>query len=333
MKPFHRLAAFIAALAMLAGLAGNAMAQSVSISEIRIFYSAASHIASAKGLYTSHGLQALIKPVNKGSDVTAMLLGGAADAGTIAPTPILAAPDSDLVILGTMLRSDKLATLVSFEDIGITADPASVKNLKGKTVGVTPGTNGVMFLSFLLERGDLTMADIRPVYASPQELALLIGTGKLDAAVIWEPATSVAKTTFARTASGERKMVAQSYEGIHTLRFNLVAHQADVEKNPELYQRLVAALIDAGDFLEGKSPEVRTELASWLGLPADMIGSLMNASVFNFSLNVPLMKEQLDLECRQAHKDHLFECDPSKDLSGHIYPEILRAVAPTRVIE
>jgi len=64
----------------------------------------------------------------------------------------------------------------------------SVKDLKGKTVAVTPSTPSQTFLIWMLEEADMTLADIKvKEVPSAIDAATAFKSGHLDAAVVWSP--------------------------------------------------------------------------------------------------------------------------------------------------
>lgn len=63
----------------------------------------------------------------------------------------------------------------------------TVKDFRGKQVAYEPGALEEFFLTWVLEEHEMTLEDIIPVQADPEESAKLLKAGKVDAAVSYEP--------------------------------------------------------------------------------------------------------------------------------------------------
>lgn len=63
----------------------------------------------------------------------------------------------------------------------------SVRDLKGKRVGISKATNSQFIVAEALDKVGLSFADIQPVYLSPADGRVAFESGKLDAWSTWDP--------------------------------------------------------------------------------------------------------------------------------------------------
>lgn len=74
-------------------------------------------------------------------------------------------------------------------------DITSVADLKGKKVGVSKGSVSEFYLSVLLDKAGLKESDLNVVNMTAADAGSAFVTGRVDAAVTWEPWLSRGKTT------------------------------------------------------------------------------------------------------------------------------------------
>ena len=63
----------------------------------------------------------------------------------------------------------------------------SVKDLRGKKVGVTFASTGDLYLRTVLEKNGITTRDYKRINTRPPSLVSVLDTGGVDAIVAWEP--------------------------------------------------------------------------------------------------------------------------------------------------
>lgn len=157
-------------------------AESVSI---RLSYTPfASHIpiyvAQAKGYYEQSGIVVEILP-GRGSTFAAMTVGaGKEEFGISDAAAVLAARAKGVPIIAVgNLQQDNGVALIATEQSGI----KTVEDLRGRNVGVFPGSTTTIFLQALLKKHGLTLDDVKPVTWRPGTDLPLLLDGKIDAEV------------------------------------------------------------------------------------------------------------------------------------------------------
>jgi NitT/TauT family transport system substrate-binding protein len=107
--------------------------------------SAPVYVAYEKGFFKEEGLQVSLPSFGSGKDALALVLQGKAAFCTVAETPLVFAAinGKSFHIVATMAESTKYMKIVARKDRGI----RSARDLSGKRIGVTMGTNAEYYLA------------------------------------------------------------------------------------------------------------------------------------------------------------------------------------------
>ena len=138
------------------------------------------YVAKAKGYYEEAGLDVNILP-GRGSTFAAMTVGagkeefGVADAASIITARAKGVP---IIAIGN-LQQDNGVALIATEKSGIT----KVEDLKGRNVGILPGSTTTIFLQALIKKHGLTMDDFPATTWRPGTDLPLLLDGKIDSEV------------------------------------------------------------------------------------------------------------------------------------------------------
>jgi NitT/TauT family transport system substrate-binding protein len=136
------------------------------------------YVAKAKGYYDAAGLDVDIQP-GRGSTFAAMTVGsgkeefGVSDAASVLTARAKGVP----VIAVGNLQQDNGVALVAREQ----SDIDKVEDLKGRNVGIFPGSTTTIFLQALLKKHGLNMDDVTAVTWRPGTDLPLLLDGKIDA--------------------------------------------------------------------------------------------------------------------------------------------------------
>ncbi|MGZ6139940.1 MAG: ABC transporter substrate-binding protein [Myxococcaceae bacterium] len=112
-------------------------------------------------------------------------MAGELDAAVPYSTPVVlsAMHGEDVVVLTTLHRADGLTGLAIHPATGI----RTAADLRGRRIGVTPGTSSQLALDVVLAEGGLEASEIQQVPGQPKELVAALDRGTLDAASLWVP--------------------------------------------------------------------------------------------------------------------------------------------------
>ncbi|WP_405638054.1 aliphatic sulfonate ABC transporter substrate-binding protein [Streptomyces sp. NBC_00056] len=143
-------------------------------------------IADNQGLWKKAGLTTQVKSFNNGPVQIQALSAGDLDYGYIGPGAMWlpASGKAKVIAVDTLTYADRV--------IG-QPGKKSMKDLKGKRVGVPEGTSGDMILNIALEKAGMTTKDIDKVNMDPSTIVSAFSSGKIDGAGFFYPAIDTIK--------------------------------------------------------------------------------------------------------------------------------------------
>ena len=143
------------------------------------------YVAQDHRLFAAEHLKVEAKVFPSGREALAAAIAGELDAAVVYSTPVVLAAmqGEDLVVLTTLHRSDGLTGLAVNPRAGI----QSAADLRGRRIGVTPGTSSQLALDVVLAEGGLEPSDVRALPGQPRELMAALEAGDLDGASLWVP--------------------------------------------------------------------------------------------------------------------------------------------------
>jgi ABC-type nitrate/sulfonate/bicarbonate transport system substrate-binding protein len=143
------------------------------------------YVAQDARLFAAEHLKVEAKVYPTGREALAAAISGEVDAAVVYSTPLVLAAmqGEDLVVLTTLHRSDGLTGLAVNPRSGI----HSGADLRGRRIGVTPGTSSQLTLDVVLAESGVETSEVRRVPGQPNELMAALQAGDLDAASLWVP--------------------------------------------------------------------------------------------------------------------------------------------------
>lgn len=232
-------------------------------------------VAKEKGFFEKHQLEIEVSNFTSGKQCLDTVIGGGADIATTAEAPTTAASmaKQPIAFLARMEYSD-LKTLV--------AAGSGIKNkteLKGKKIAFTAGTGSEVYTAALLKAADLKKEDVELVNLRPQEMLPAMAAGSIDAYNIWEPHIS----------NGVKALGAKVHEidtkGTYSETFNIVVLRDYLEKNPELVERFLRALIDAEAWIKENPEAAITVVSAAVGMKREDLAPIWKDYVYNVVLD------------------------------------------------
>ncbi|HWR58402.1 MAG TPA: NrtA/SsuA/CpmA family ABC transporter substrate-binding protein, partial [Thermodesulfovibrionales bacterium] len=204
-------------------------------------YSAPVYIALAKNFWKEEGLNVTKKGFAAGRFNLEAVLGGKADFGTVAESPMVFAglTGQKALIAATIATGDNDMKIIARRDHGIST-PA---DLKGKKIGTSVSTTADFFLYSFLKRNSMSMSDIKLVNLKPAELPSAIINGDVDAISAWEPFVYNSEKTL-----GE-KSVTFAAKGLYDATFNVVINEDFAQKYPGTVKAILRGLLKAEKFM------------------------------------------------------------------------------------
>lgn len=280
------------------------------------------HVAAAKGYFAEEGLD--LQPMMHTHGKTALfsVIENEADFATVAETPVMFSvlKGDQICVIANIEASTTNNAVVARNDTGITRPG----DLKGKRIGVTPGTTGDFFLDSLLTVNGLTRKEVQVVTLKPEEMREAILTKKVEAISTWNyPLTQIKRQLgHAGTIFYDRE--------IYTETFNIAARQDFVRDHPETVKRFLRALVKAESFVAQNQAEAESIMSAATNIDKNLINEVWKAFNYRVQLDQALLIT-LEDETRWAMKNGLTDQSVMPDYLKHIHLDSLRAVKPEAI--
>ncbi len=219
-------------------------------------------IAQDKGFFDKHGISVELTFYDVISNELADIQAGKMDGGFNVPGDLLQmwskSPDAFKGVL-VVDSSNGADVIVATPDIQTPAD------LRGKRVGVLPGTFGELFVDRMLNANGLKTSDVTLVNIDPSNVPDSL-TVQIDAGHSWEPYTSKALTA-------GNHIIFSSSETPGLISDVLVFKTALINERPEDIRSFIAAYYEALDFWKTNPQEAVAIIAKHTGLKPEEIST------------------------------------------------------------
>lgn len=276
----NHLGRVLVALAICAAVVSSAAPSRAELMKARLAMnlspiSGVTIVAKQKGMFEKHGLDIAVSNFTSGKQCLNTVIGGGAEIATTAEAPTTAAAMSNqpIAFLARMEYSD-LKTLTAASS-GI----ATKEGLKGKKVAFTAGTGSEVYTMALLKAAGLTEKDVTLVNLRPQDMLPALSAGSIDAYNTWEPHISNGLK-----ALGDKAAEIDT-RGIYAETFNIVVMKSYLEKNPELIDKFLRALIDAEAWMKANPEDAITVVAETVGMKRETLAAIWKDYIYEVVLD------------------------------------------------
>ncbi len=152
---------------------------------------------------------------------------------------------------------------------------SSVKDLKGKKVGVEVGFVSHLMLLNALEAAGLTESDVELVNVPTNETPQVLASGDVDAIVAWQPSSgqALAQVPGSTAISTSRDAPGLIYDVLAVSPASLASRKADWEKVAKVWYRVVDYVYDAKT-----QPDALAIMAARVGLKADQYKLILDGT-------------------------------------------------------
>jgi NitT/TauT family transport system substrate-binding protein len=158
------------------------------------------------------------------------------------------------------------------------SDVRTVKDLKGKRVGIWPGSTQEVFIMERLRMEGLTIRDITPVRVPFGEMHAMLSRGDIDAYVGAEPGPGLSIT------SGVGQLVEYPY-GTAMGGLNMIfgTHEDTIAKDPDLIRAMLKTHRQAVEFMNANKPAVAELTAQRLGANRAAVDQALGADNIEYA--------------------------------------------------
>jgi NitT/TauT family transport system substrate-binding protein len=270
-------------------------------------------VADQDKTWEKQGLIPRVTTFASGRLVLDALVGGGVVIGTAAETPVVFANLNGLPvrIIGTLNRHEPF-DLVAIQDI------KTAKDIKGRRIGYSQGTNAHYYLLKLLKDAGLALADINAISLSPGDFVSSLSGGAIDAFIWTEPHISQA------LAQGGGKFHVIRSPGLYNTYSSIVTLQSTIDSKPGLLVKALRALIDADDFIRKQPDAAARIVAERIKLNPEIARKFWPRAKFNLTLDKPELVAELNEQASWAIDNKLVRPDAKiPDFNTVVVTELL----------
>jgi len=255
-------------------------------------------VADHEKTWEKQGLIPKVTTFASGRLVLDALVGGGVVIGTAAETPVVFANLNGLPvrIIGTLNRHEPF-DLVAVQDI------KTAKDIRGRRIGYSQGTNAHYYLLKLLKNVGLSLADINAISLSPGDFVSSLSGGAIDAFIWTEPHISQALT------QGGGRFHAIRSPGLYYGYSAIITLQSTIDSKPDLLVKALKALIEADDIIK-KDPDAAARLtAERIKLDPEIARKFWPRANFRLELNKAQLVVDLQEQANWAIENKLVRPD------------------------
>jgi len=280
------------------------------------------HIALAKGYFQAEGLDVTPQVHTSGKACLDAVLSGRVDLATVADTPIVnaALEGKRFSILAEINTATRMNGIAARRDGGI----ATGADLKGKVLGVTPGTTSAFFADLFLNLHGLRPRDVSLVPLPPEAMAPALLEGRVDAVSTWQP-----HLTRIRNLLGDRGLLFYN-DALYTFSFCLVAREGLTARRPEAVRRVLRALVRAEELAAAQPEEARRLTAEFTKTERPLLDQVWGLFVFRTTLSQALLVN-LEDQARWRKGQGLLKTTKTPDFPALVESDFLDSVKPGAV--
>lgn len=295
--------------------------ESVIIGTIDDIINALIYLADKKSFFTVNGVNVTIREYETGLVASDALARGEVDV----------AAATEFVIIGRAFQKEAISIfashdksqsifLVSRKDRGI----ESIKDLKGKRIGLPRQTINEFYLGRLLQLNGLSLPDVVLIDIKPSQTVDAFNAGNIDAAITRHSFASRIKQQMGNGAVLREAQSDRPTFGI------VAARNGWIGQNPKTVRRFLKALAQAEDYLYQSPGEAKATVQTWLKFDEAYLEEVWPLHRFSLSLDLSLFVAMND-EARWMIGNNLTTEKQVPDFRNHIYVDGLRAIAPEAV--
>lgn len=279
-------------------------------------------VADAQSLFQKAHVEVIPQRFLLGKDALKSVLDGKADLAIVADTPFMFAlmNGSDIGILAGVSQSRRALAIVTRNDRGI----KDLKDLTGKTVGLTMGTNLTYFFDAMLQVNGMAPSTVKVANMKPDESIHAFKAGQIDAAALFQPYLAQLEADM-----GPQMKVFYG-EDVYAFRFLLVGKSTYIERHPEAIRRVLRALIAATHAIREHPAEARRVVGETVKLDQATMAKIFDAEDFSVTLDQAMLLA-LEDQTRWAVQRGLVKAGPVPNYLTHMKYQPLEAVLPTAV--
>ena len=295
--------------------------ETLTIAAVPTELNAMAYVAEDQKFFARNGLKVTFKDYDSGATAAAGMLNAEAEIALAAEFPIVRQVFNkrDIINLGTVTKYEN-TYIIWRADSGI----KTIKDLKGKKIGVTLKTISEFYLGRTLELNGMNIQQVTLVDIKAPESEKTFLNREVDAIATWEP-----WVTQINQRMGEEGSTRALQSGQYAY-WNLVSTTGWVKNHSNTLRRLMKSLVQAEDHIASHQDEAKAIVKKRMNFDATYVDAIWPRYQFALSLGQSLITAMED-EARWMIKNHLTSGKAVPDFLKYIYVDELKAIKPGAV--
>lgn len=237
-------------------------------------------LARDKGFFKENGLDVDLQIIEDASLYMAAVAAGKLDGNASTIDEIMKYRSPDFCFKAVVALDDSHGG----DGVLVQKDVNSLKDLKGKAVGMNEGSVSQFWFNILLKREGMTEKDLEITNMTADDAAAAFIAGQIPAAVTWEP-----HLTLVRTKDQGKVLIDSS--ATPGLIVDVVSLTCDyIDKNPKDVEAFVKGLYKAVDFIKTNPDEAYAIMAKGVGgyleKPEDFAAAAKGVNFYDQARNI-----------------------------------------------
>jgi NitT/TauT family transport system substrate-binding protein len=193
-------------------------------------------LARDMGFFKEAGVDVELTIIEEASLYMAAVAGGDLDGAASAPDELMKYRSNELCFKYVVALDDSHGG----DGVVTQADVNSLKDLKGKEVGLNEGSVSDFWFNILLKKEGMTKADVKATNMTADDAAAAFIAGRIPAAVTWEPHLSLVRTQNKGKVLIDSSSTPGVIVDVVALKCDIITNQAkDVEALVKGYYRAI----------------------------------------------------------------------------------------------
>ncbi|MFO0994025.1 MAG: ABC transporter substrate-binding protein [Hyphomicrobiales bacterium] len=237
-------------------------------------------LARDKGFFKENGLDVDLQIIEDAALYMAAVAAGKLDGNASTIDEIMKYRSPDFCFKAVVALDDSHGG----DGVLVQKDVNSLKDLKGKAVGMNEGSVSQFWFNILLKREGMTEKDLEITNMTADDAAAAFIAGQIPAAVTWEPHLTLVRTK----DQGKVLIDSSSTPGLIV---DVVSLTCDyIDKNPKDVEAFVKGLYKAVDFIKTNPDEAYAIMAKGVGgyleKPEDFAAAAKGVNFYDQARNI-----------------------------------------------
>ena len=279
-------------------------------------------VAEGAGLFQKHGIDGRVILFDVAFLGTEAVIAGQAEVAFTSEFPLLnlLAKGADLVVPAVTQTGDDLK-IVTLKSV------AKPEDLIGKRVGLIIGSTAHYGFDQYMTRFKVPRDSVKLLNVPAAEQVALFVKGDLDAYVWLEPVVSRGLDAM----KGKAHVLSPGLETVMKTRIYLEVMRSWADKNPDAVLGMLAALLEANDFVKTNSERTAQIVGKKLNLPPESIPALIRSGGWDWELRLDASVVEVFREVTNWMRENKRLTAEPPDIKRVLVPDYLKRVAPSRV--